>query len=51
MKKIYDIDTTENKQTDVNFRTLLTIVALGVLIEPTQSEAGFGKLPSTPTWI
>ena len=27
-----------------------TIVALGALIKPTESEAGFGKPPSGPTW-
>ena len=27
-----------------------TIVALGTLLKPTESEAGFGKPPSGPTW-
>ncbi len=27
-----------------------TIVALGALMKPTESEAGFGKPPSGPTW-
>ena len=27
-----------------------TIVALGALTKPTESEAGFGKPPSGPTW-
>jgi len=26
------------------------IVALGALTKPTESEAGFGKPPSGPTW-
>jgi len=27
-----------------------TLVALGALMKPTESEAGFGKPPSGPTW-
>ena len=27
-----------------------TIVALGALTKPTESEAGYGKPPSGPTW-
>ncbi len=27
-----------------------TIVVLGALTKPTESEAGFGKPPSGPTW-
>ena len=27
-----------------------TIVALGALLKPIESEAGFGKPPSGPTW-
>jgi len=30
--------------------TVPTIVALGALTKPTESEAGFGKPPSGPTW-
>jgi len=27
-----------------------TVVALGALLKPTESEAGFGKPPSGPNW-
>jgi len=27
-----------------------TVVALGALLKPTESKAGFGKPPSGPTW-
>ena len=27
-----------------------TVVALGALMKPTESKAGFGKPPSGPTW-
>ena len=27
-----------------------TVVALGALMKPTESEAGFGKPPSGPNW-
>ena len=60
MKKIDDIDTTENKQLDksVSRRTFIkkavyaapTLVALGALTRPTDAKAGFGKPPSGPAW-
>ena len=60
MKKVDNIDTTDNRQVDrdVSRRNFIkkavyvapTLIALGSLTRPTDVKAGFGKPPSGPEW-
>ena len=53
-EKLHTLKTVEQKERRSFLKKTVyaapTLVALGALMKPTESEAGFGKPPSGPTW-
>ena len=53
-EKLHTLKTVEQKERRSFLKKTVyaapTLVAMGALTKPTESEAGFGKPPSGPTW-